>query len=62
VRRIHAASFANLPLALNPEKSSIEFVQIYDKSRFASPPHLLLKVRRGRIVRLAPTFPGRVAG
>jgi predicted ABC-type ATPase len=30
LRRIHASSLANLPLALNPEKSSVDVIQIYD--------------------------------
>jgi len=57
LRRIHASSLANLPVALNPEKSSIDFIQIYDNSRFETPPKLVLEARRGRIVRLAANFP-----
>jgi len=30
-RRIHASSLENLPLALSPGKSGIEFIRIYDK-------------------------------
>ena len=32
LRRIHASSLANLPLALSPETSGIEIVRIYDNS------------------------------
>lgn len=58
LRRIHASSLANLPLALSPGKSGIEFVRIYDNSRFESRPVLVLEARDGRIVRLASEFPG----
>lgn len=58
LRRIHASSLVNLPLALNPDKSGIEFIRIYDNSRFESRPNLVLEGRRGRIVRLATDFPG----
>ena len=57
LRRIHASSLANLPLALNPKKSSIDFVRIYDNSQGESPPSLVLESRHGRIVRLAADFP-----
>jgi predicted ABC-type ATPase len=57
LRKIYASSLANLPLALNPEKSAIEFVRIYDNSRFERRPNLVLEARRGRMVRLAPDFP-----
>ncbi len=57
LRRIHASSLGNLPTALSPEKSGIEIIQIYDNSRFESPPGLVLEARRGRIVRLADQFP-----
>ena len=53
LRRIHASSQGNLPTALNPSKSGIEFVRIYDNSRFESRPDLVLEARRGRVVRLA---------
>lgn len=36
LRRIHASSLANLPVALDPEKSGIEIVRIYDNSRSES--------------------------
>lgn len=57
LRRIHASSLANLPVVLNPEDSSIEIVRIYDNSRPESRPRLVLEARRGRIVRLADSFP-----
>jgi len=57
LRRIHASSLANLPLALNPEKSAIDFVRIYDNSRFEAHPDLVLEARHARIVRLAADFP-----
>jgi len=57
LRRIHASSIANLPVALNPEKSGIEIVRIYDNSRPESRPVLVLAARRGRIVFLRQTFP-----
>src|SRR6266567_4400496 len=58
LRRIHASSMANLPLALRPNKSGIEFVRIYDNSRFEGRPTLVLEAGRGKIVRLATEFPG----
>jgi predicted ABC-type ATPase len=57
LRRIHASSLANLPAALIPDRSGIEVVQIYDNSRSESRPDLMLEARRGRIVRLADSFP-----
>jgi predicted ABC-type ATPase len=57
LRRIHASSLSNLPAALIPDKSGIEIVQIYDNSRSESWPGLVLETRRGRIVRLADSFP-----
>jgi predicted ABC-type ATPase len=57
LRRIHASSLANLPVALNPEKSSIDVIQIYDNSGIESPPEFVLEARHGRIVRLAADFP-----
>jgi predicted ABC-type ATPase len=57
LRRIHAASFRNLPVALVPEQSGIEFVRVYDNSRFGHPPALVLEAGRGRIIRLAEDFP-----
>jgi len=56
LRRIHASSMANLPLALVPAKSGIEITRIYDNSRRR--PELVLEARQGRIVRLADEFPG----
>jgi predicted ABC-type ATPase len=58
LRRIHASSLANLPLALRPEESGIEFIRVFDNSRFQSPPALVLEGRRGKIVRVATDFPG----
>src|SRR6266567_397753 len=58
LRRIHANSMANLPLALRPNKSGIEFIRIYDNSRFEGRPTLVLEAGRGKIVRLATEFPG----
>ncbi len=57
LRRIHASSLENLPLALSPGKSGIEFIRIYDNSRSESGPGLALESRRGRIVQLAAEFP-----
>ena len=57
LRRIHTSSLENLPLALSPDKSGIEFIRIYDNSRSESGPSLALDSRRGRIVRLAAEFP-----
>ena len=57
LRRIHVSSLGNLPTALIQDKSGIEIVQIYDNSRSESRPRLVLEVRRGRIVRLADSFP-----
>jgi predicted ABC-type ATPase len=57
LRRIHASSLANLPVALNPEKSGIEIVRIYDNSRPESRPVLVLATRRGRVIFLRQTFP-----
>jgi predicted ABC-type ATPase len=57
LRRIHASSLGNLPLALMPDKGGIEIVRIYDNSRFERRPSLVLEGRRGRIVRLAESVP-----
>jgi predicted ABC-type ATPase len=57
LRRIHASSLGNLPTALNPDRSGIDIVQIYDNSRSENPPALVLEVRLGRIVRIADVFP-----
>jgi hypothetical protein len=38
LRRIHASSLANLPIALNPEESGIEILRIYDNSQPESRP------------------------
>jgi len=57
LRRIHASSLSNLVTALDPDKSGIEFVRIYDNSGFERRPDLILESRRGKIVRLAADFP-----
>jgi hypothetical protein len=50
-------SLSNLPAALDPEKSGIEFVRIYDNSGFERRPDLVLESHRGTITRLATDFP-----
>lgn len=57
LRRIHAASLANLPVVLSPEKSGVEIVRIYDNSRSESRPSLASSARLGKVVWLAPDFP-----
>jgi predicted ABC-type ATPase len=57
LRRIHAASLRNLALALVPEQSGVEFMRVYDNSRFGQPPALVLEAERGQIVRLSEDFP-----
>jgi predicted ABC-type ATPase len=57
LRRIHASSLRNLPIALIPDKSGVEIVQIYDNSQSESRPRLVLEARHGQIVRLADSFP-----
>src|SRR5262245_46968349 len=57
LRRIHESSLRNLPLALIPEQSGIEFVRVYDNSSFGQAPNLVLEAERGRIIRLAQAFP-----
>jgi predicted ABC-type ATPase len=57
LRRIHASSLANLPIALNPEMSGIEIVRIYDNSRPEAKPILVLAARRGKIIRLRDSVP-----
>lgn len=57
LRRIHAASLANLPLALDPERSGIEIIRIYDNTATESRPRLVLSARRGKIIMLADLFP-----
>jgi predicted ABC-type ATPase len=47
LRRIHASSLGNLPLALNPDKSGIEIVRVYDNSHFERRPNLALESRLG---------------
>ncbi len=57
LRRIHASSLGNLPVVLNPEKSGMEIVRIYDNSQPESRPSLVLSARRGKIVRLKDNVP-----
>ncbi|MGA3025637.1 MAG: AAA family ATPase [Bryobacteraceae bacterium] len=57
LRRIHTSSLGNLPLALSPARSGIEFIRIYDNSRSECAPSLALESRRGRIVRITAEFP-----
>jgi predicted ABC-type ATPase len=57
LRKIHASSLANLPLALDSENSGIDIVNVYDNSQSGGEPELVLEARRGRIVRLGPDFP-----
>lgn len=57
LRRVYANSLGNLPMALVPEASGIEIVQIYDNSQSESPPTLVLAARRGQIIRLAENVP-----
>jgi predicted ABC-type ATPase len=57
LRRIHASSLANLPIALVPEKSGIEIVRIFDNSQPESRAVLVLAARRGKIVWLRDPFP-----
>jgi predicted ABC-type ATPase len=57
LRRIHASSVANLPIALNPEESGIEIVRIYDNSQLESRPVLVLAARWGKIIWLRDLFP-----
>ena len=57
LRRIHASSLSNLSHALDPEKSGIEIVRIYDNSRLERTPRLVLLARSGKIVRIADNFP-----
>jgi len=58
LRRIHASSLRNLPVALKPEESGIESVRVYDNSAFGHAPELVLESRHGQIIRLARDFPG----
>jgi len=57
LRRIHASSLRNLPLALDPAKSGIEIVRVYDNSTAQGRPRLVLAVRRGKVLLLANPFP-----
>jgi predicted ABC-type ATPase len=57
LRRIHASSLSNLPIALNAKESGIEIVRIYDNSQPENRPALVLEARFGRIVRLADNLP-----
>jgi predicted ABC-type ATPase len=57
LRRIHASSLENLPLAFNPERSGIDIIRVYDNSQFESRPNLALEARRGKFVRIAQNFP-----
>jgi predicted ABC-type ATPase len=58
LRSIHASSLRNLPFSLNPEKSGIEIVRVYDNSQFERRPRLALEARQGRIIRVSDAFPG----
>jgi predicted ABC-type ATPase len=55
--RIHASSLSNLPVALDPDRSGIEVVRIYDNTASESSPRLILSARRGNLVSLANPFP-----
>lgn len=57
LRRIHAASLNNLPLALDPEKSGIESVRVFDNSVVESAPKLALQTEYGRVVYIAEHLP-----
>jgi predicted ABC-type ATPase len=57
LRRIYANSLGNLPTALIPRHSGIDFVQIYDNSQPEERPVMVLEVEHGKIVLLADDFP-----
>jgi predicted ABC-type ATPase len=62
LRRIHASSLGNLPLAFNPERSGIEIIRVYDNSQFERRPNLSLEARGGRFIRIAHNFPAWLQG
>jgi len=45
-------------MALIPDRSGIDTVQIYDNSRSENQPRLVLEARLGMVVRIADAFPG----
>lgn len=57
LRRIHAASMSNLPLALNPAASGVDFLRVYDNSVLEASPLLVLVADHGRITYQAPDLP-----
>jgi predicted ABC-type ATPase len=57
LRGIYEHSMANLPIALNPGESGIQFLRVFDNSAFQAQPSLALEAHNGRVVRIAQKFP-----
>jgi predicted ABC-type ATPase len=57
LRRIHESSMANLPIALDPAKSGIGDVLVFDNSAEEQRPRLALEVREGQVVYISDRFP-----
>jgi predicted ABC-type ATPase len=57
LRRIHNASLANLPRAIE----EIDQLWIYDNSKFGGPPQLVMEARAARIVFLEDPRPAWLA-
>jgi predicted ABC-type ATPase len=57
LRGIHSSSLSNLRTALNPVKSGIEIVRIYDNSRSGAPPKLVLITHNGKVTWSAENLP-----
>jgi len=57
LRRIHQSSLANLSIALDPERSSIDDLRVFDNSADEKMPNLNLDVKHGRIVHISDEFP-----
>lgn len=57
LRRIYDASLKNLSLAVDPLRSGIDEVQMFDNSAPGEIPKLALEVRSGRITRIGDNMP-----
>jgi len=57
LRRVHASSLSNLRVALEPDRSGIEIIRIYDNTAAETRPRLILAARLGNVVSLADPFP-----
>lgn len=57
LRRIHESSLANLPTALDPGRSGIDDLIVFDNSAEEETPMVRLKVHQGRVAHVSDSFP-----